>query len=253
MPEAPIDPLLAAFGAGLLDPAATPADIFHGPGATARFALYRGNLTAHWQRGLAGAFPVLCQQVGDEFFRALARAYGRQVPSASGDLDQLGAGLADFLRDFPPVAAYPWFPALARLEWAVHQAARAADGAPVRATDLARLGAEQLDTLSLALGPAIALLAEDWSVARLWLTHQPGSASSLAAAIRRPSPILVYRPCWRVEVRPLGQGEFAALSALASPAPLGAALERGLEADASFDPGAALARWLTDRLLEHPS
>jgi hypothetical protein len=245
------DALLRAFAAGLVDPAATPTELFRGPaeGNAARFALYRGNLTANWERSLGNAYPVLRQLVGEEFFLALARNYGRRVPSASGDLNALGAGLPDFLADFESTRPYPYFPDLARLEWAVHRAHYAADAPPLAAAELAALGPEGLETLACRLRPGHLLLASPWAIAPIWLAHQEPPAAPLPAEPARPCQALVYRPQWRVRVREVTPGEAAALAVLATGAPLAAALEAGLDADPDFDPGAALPAWLAQGLL----
>lgn len=253
MSEMPLERLQATFGSALLGLTAPPSGLFTSTQALteARFALYRGNLAAHWQRALAEAYPVLLQQVGEEFFHALAREYGRARPSLSGDLAQLGAGLADFLKDFPPVQTYPWFPALAQLEWAVHQASRAADGHPLVAAELAGLEAHALGELAVVRRPATALITSDWAVADLWLAHQAhGPQPHTPMDIHQPNRALIHRPHWRVEIRLLTLGEYTALEQLASCHPLAGALEAGVDADPAFDPGTAVARWLTDRLLE---
>jgi hypothetical protein len=246
MVESP-DTLLLAFARGLLDPDVVPAEIFRGEAArnAARFGLYRGNLTANWDRALANAYPVLRRLVGDEFFRALARDYGRQIGSTSGDLNELGAGLAEFLAHFEPTQDYPYFPDLARLEWSAHRAYYAADTAALAPAELT---AEALESTPFRLRPGHALLVSDWAVVEIWLAHQdpPGP---FPTELVQPCHALVYRPDWRVQVREISTGEAAALAAVQAGAPLAAALEAGLDADPDFNPGAALQAWLEQRLL----
>ena len=69
--------------------------------------------------------------MGDEFFDGLAHTYGKSYPSDNGDLNLFGAHFAQFLQDFEHVADYPYFPDMARLEWALHRAHYAADGSQV--------------------------------------------------------------------------------------------------------------------------
>ncbi len=72
-----------------------------------RLAIYRGNMNANAARALAATYPIICKLVGDEFFGGVARAYCRQHPSVSGDLNELGAHLADFIGAFPPAQSLP--------------------------------------------------------------------------------------------------------------------------------------------------
>lgn len=243
------DALLLRFAEGLLEPNLAPTELFRGNPQrnAARFGLYRGNLTANWEKALGNAYPVLKQLVGDEFFRALARDHGRQVASTSGDLNLWGAGLPDFLEDFEPTRPYPYFPDMARLEWAVHRAYYAADARPLTPADLSP---QALESSPFRLRPGHALLASPWAVAALWQAHQdpPGAPP---AELARPSRALVFRPDWRVMVREPGLGEWSALAVLQAGAPLAAALEGGFDADPDFDPGAALQAWLEQRLLTH--
>ena len=75
------------------------------------------NEEVSWDKVLGSAFPVVRQLVGEEFFSALARAYGMAHPSDNPDLNRFGAAFAGFLRDFPHVAELPYLPDMARLEW----------------------------------------------------------------------------------------------------------------------------------------
>ncbi|MEB0136144.1 DUF692 family protein [Actimicrobium sp. CCC2.4] len=214
-----------------------------------RLALYRGNLTATWDKALAAAYPVLQALVGEEFFAALARAYGKQQPSTSGDLNQVGEGFADFLADFEHVAAYPYFPDMARTEWAVHRAHYAATAAPFDPVVLATWTPDQFDQARCHLHPACRLLASRWAIADLWQAHQPDSATPFPEALDVPCLMLVARPQWRVVLLPLSPAAHAALSLLQQGATLGAAVDAALEIDAGFDLGAHLQQWLQQAVL----
>lgn len=238
------------FAAGLMTPGDYPVELFAGDPqlAARRFALYRGNVTASWDKALANAYPVLRQLVGDEFFRAMAREFGRAVPSAEGDLNRFGAGLAAFLADFGPVSGYPYFPDMARLEWALHRAHYAADEPLLTLASLAGMDAQGLGRLNIRFAEACVLLHSQWNIADIWLAHQPGGPSR-PDDIRRPSHYMVCRPRWRAELAVLSSGEHAALeaiarSAAAGPTSLGGALEIAAGADPSFDPSISLPRWL---------
>lgn len=216
-----------------------------------RLGLYRGNLSATWDKTLVGAYPVLRELVGDEFFAALARAYGRAVPSESGDLNRFGARFADFLADFPHVADYPYFPDIARLEWALHCAHYADQAKPVRTDALAALAPEQLDGLQLMLQPACSLIASDWAVLELWQAHQEGGAHAFPPQMASRNLGLVLRPQWKSQVLPLAEGAYATLHALQQGRTLGAALDAALEVDADFDFGLHLQQWLAHGILVH--
>ena len=243
--------LQTRFAAGLLDPREPPLDLFRGDAElqARRYALYRGNLSAHWERALGNAYPVIRALVGEEFFLGLARSYGRRHACTEGDLNNFGADLAVFLDDFDAARSYPYFADVARLEWALHRAYYAADKPALSAAEFAGIDAEALDGLHLRPRAGVALLASPWACATIWLAHQPGGPS-LPRQLDTPSRALIYRPRWRATLRSLGAGEFAALEGLLNGASLGTALEAAVVADADFDPSAALARWIADALFQ---
>ena len=82
-----------------------------------------------------------------------------RIRQSSGDLNELGAHLADFLPAFPPAQSLPYLPDVARLEWLAHQAHYAADHAPLDVTALAGSREDDYARLALTLHPAVAVLA----------------------------------------------------------------------------------------------
>lgn len=250
-PPAPRDEALATlqqrFGAALFDRSHEAAlRPFLSEGGVERLALYRGNLSAGWERALGEAYPVLGQLVGEEFFAGLARAYGKAAPSQDPDLANFGARFADFLTGFAPAAPYPYLPDVARLEWAVHRAYLAPDVAPLGLAALAAMSPQALDAARFTLHPSVGLLRSPWAIAALWQAHQPGGPP-LPAQVDAPCTILVLRRGWRVEVVEESAAGAAALDRLAAGASFGAALDAALAAAAADegtpDIGAMLQGW----------
>lgn len=217
-----------------------------GPG---RLGLYRGNLAAAWDKALSAAYPVLRRLVGEEFFAALARAYGRAHPSRDGDLNRFGDEFAAFLRTFAPVKDYPYFPDMARLEWALHRAHYAPAAAPMDAAGLAAAG-QDADAARPRLHPACALLATEWNVAECWLAHQSADEVIFPARMEGPCWMAVTRPLWKTAVLPLDRAGHAALAVLEEGGTLGAALDAALELEPGFDIAAAFRRWLDAGVLQ---
>jgi uncharacterized protein len=165
-------------------------------------------------------------------------------PSKEGDLNRFGAQFAAFLDDFPHVADYPYFPDMARLEWAVHCAHYADNPAPLDAAAFAQLTPEQLDAARLVFHPACAPIASDWAVVAIWQAHRPGAEAGFPQRIDARDYGLVVRPQWKVEVVPINAAACAALLALQQGDTLGAALDAALEIDVEFDFGTQLQQWL---------
>jgi hypothetical protein len=236
------------FSDGLFDVAAEPLalPLFKGDARLAeqRFALYRGNLSATWDKTLSAAYPVLKALVGDEFFGGLARAYGKSTPSQSGDLNRFGDRFAQFLHDFPHVAEYPYFPDMARLEWALHRAHYADNASVFDPAEIAQLAPEELERARLKLHPAVALIASQWAIVDLWQAHLPDAGHAFPSDMDHANHALIARPQWKTMVVPLQAGAYAVLHALQNGETLGAALDAALACDEEFDFASNLQQWL---------
>lgn len=213
------------------------------------FGLYRGNLQAHQVSALSGAYPVLQALVGEAFFEGLAREYGRQYPSRTGDLNAFGAHFAPFLAAFPQVQAYPYFPDIARLEWALHRAWYAADVRAMTAEALAALSPERLEAQRFRLHPACQLLTSDWAVEGLWRAHQQEPVGAFPDPLQTSCFMAVVRVGWQVQVLSLSEAAFVVLQQLDAGEPLGPALDVGLEVDEAFPFNDALPQWLQHEVL----
>lgn len=236
------------FSQALFDVACEPhtLPLFKGdtPVVEQRFSLYRGNLTALWDKSLSATYPVLRQLVEAEFFSALSRAYGTTYPSQQGDLNQFGAHFAEFLSDFPHVADYPYFPDMARLEWALHRAHYADNAPTLNAAEIVQLAPEQLDHARLSLHPACYLFASEWAIAALYQAHIPDGEYPFPQELAQRSHYMVVRPLWKTTMLPLAPSAYAALHALQRGLTLGAALDAALEVDVEFDFAVHLQQWL---------
>ncbi len=229
-----------------------------------RFAFYRGNLSAIWVQALSGAYPVLLQLVGAEFFAQMARAYGQLCPSQSGDLHHFGAGLAAFLAQAPMVADYPYFPDVATLEWQVHTAYYAANAGVLTLPGLLAQVAESaidLQQVRLQVHPAARLHSSASASVAVWQSHQDAGAGQYPAHLAKPSYALITRKDWQVSVLPVEPAAYLGLQRLFQGQSLANALEAAVayvvdanvdtKADAKadtnpqFDITAQLQRWFS--------
>jgi len=237
------------FAHALFDSAAEPAlrPALRGAGA-GRIALYRGNLTATWDKVLSAAFPVVRQLVGEEFFSALARAFGMAHPSDNPDLNRFGVLFADFLSGFEHVAELPYLPDMARLEWLLHRTHYGPDAPVLDAARLASLAPEQVEASQCPLHPCVSLFASDWAVVPLWQAHQDAGAD-FPDDLAQPSRAVLARPRWKTELHTPASAEYAALAALSAGATLGAAFDTAFDIDDQIDVAGYLRHWIANGLL----
>ena len=212
--------------------------------AAERIGIYRNAVFANYRNALRASFPVVLRLVGEPFFNAAIDAFVHAHPSVSGDLNVYGDAFGDFLAGYPHAAALPYLADIARLEWAVDEAQRAADAAPAPDRVLAALAAtapERLPGLRLTLEPSCRLVASAFPILHIWQANQPGHENDDRVSLDEGADaLLVRRGAEGVMLARVDDGEHAFLAALATGAALGAALDAAQRADGAFDLGAAL-------------
>jgi len=209
---------------------------------------YRANAGALAERALAAAYPTLQQLIGDESFAGLARAFWHRHPPEHGDIATWGGRLAAFVADAEQLAEEPDLADVARLEWAVHTAATAAD-ADTPPQGLERLADADPARLRLLARPGTTLVDSVHPIVAIWQAHGPGAAPGEArfAAVReafataRAEPALVWRQGLRVQVAAFGPGDALFTAAVLAGQPLAAAL-------AACPPNFDLTAWLVAAL-----
>ena len=209
----------------------------------ARVRIYRNLVREGALEALRSTYPVVERLVGERFFAGVVGRFLADFPSASGDIEERGAGFPEFLSRSRDVHGLPYLADVARLEWACHEVLRAPDQAPLDAR-VARSLDEVLDA-RLRLNPAMRLIASDHPVARIWEAHQgteePATGIGLAGGGTR---LLIFRRELAVGTKPLGAGEFRLLEALNA----GARLREACVAAMEREPGLALTALLTEHL-----
>ena len=233
--------------AGMLDrnasgAAAAPPD--------ARIAVYRNTIRANYRNALRATYPVVCALTAVPFFHAAVDAFADLQPSRGGDLNVYGDTFGDFLAGYSHARELPYLADVARLEWAIDDAQRAADAAPATQDLVAALTAIPAATLAqrrFALDPSCRLLRSTFPVLRIWQMHQPGFTGEAHIDFDAPPEcLMVRREAGAVAIERIGDGEFAWLLALQRGEPLGAALDAAFAADPAF----AFERALRDRLAD---
>ena len=202
--------------------------------ADAALAVYHRTALASRRSALAAAYPVVQRLVGADFFDEAARRHARSVPSLGGDLGTYGAGFAGFLEGYPPARSLEYLPDMARLEWAVHACAHAADGADFDFAALGRLPPEALGRTMIRLHPAARLVASSHAVLAIWEANQEG-CDGTPGRDRGPDRVLVRRLGFAVAPVALDLASWELAQAFVRGATLGEAVDalgpgRSLEA-----------------------
>ncbi len=176
----------------------------------------------------------------------------RASARASGDLNVYGDAFARFPRRAtrrPPTL--PYLPDVARLEWAIDEAHRAADAPRVPGAVLAALATSRAGTPDRGAPRARAVVPDGrvaYPILRIWQVNQPDHDGDDRVSTRRGrGALLVRRDARGVALELLAAGERAWLAALGAGARSATAIDAAQAADAAFDLGAALRAHIAAR------
>ncbi|HMS26107.1 MAG TPA: DNA-binding domain-containing protein [Burkholderiaceae bacterium] len=164
--------------------------------------VYHANAQVTALRNLQAAYPVIEQLVGGEAFGLLARDLWQQFPPTFGDAAQWGDGLAQLISSIAELDPEPYLPDVARIEWALHQAAAAAD-TELDVSSLVLLTTHVPDAITLQLAPGTQILTSLFPAASIVMAHVYDSPSfdDIQTKMRAHSPESAiiwrqgYRPC----------------------------------------------------------
>jgi len=205
--------------------------------------VYRNNYRGNLHDALVGAYPVILQLVGAQFFRRLARDFITAYPSRSANLFDYGAPLGEFLRRYAATQTLAYLPDVAALEWACHRAYLAADAATLDLTALAAVHPDDYARLHLQLHPSCYLINSVYPVAAIWQAHQSELAADFSLDLTPCDGVaLVVRQHNFVYVEQLAAAEAQWLHAILAGKSLGAASEHTLAHHAEFNLPAVLLK-----------
>jgi hypothetical protein len=210
--------------------------------------VHRRNVAANLHDALAAAYPVTRRLVGDAFFAEMAARFADAHPCRDADLHRYGASLAQFVGTYGPAAALPYLPDVARLEWACHTAAFAADAPAMDYAGLERLTSEDRIRVRFTLQPAARLFTSPFRVAAIWHANQPG-ADGVVGEIDRQEWLVVHRRDNLVEVQVLARPEFDFLALLQAGLGLDEASASLAQADLAPVLGDSLPRFVAAGLI----
>ena len=131
---------------------------------------YKNNGFSLARRTLMAAYPVMAQLLGEDSFALLARDFWLAHPPVRGDLAHWGAALGDFVQHNALLADEPYLGDVARVEWALHRSASAADRDAQPAT-FALLSTVEPDALTLQLASGTFVMASAYPVASIITAH----------------------------------------------------------------------------------
>jgi hypothetical protein len=226
------------FAAALLDAALPMPDGLVGPDGepgVSRFAVYRNNVVVGLTETLKDAFPAVHRIVGDDFFRAMARAYVLVEPPYSPILLDYGAGFPDFIRRFQLAAVLPYLADVAGIERAWTEAYHSPEGSPIDPSAFTAVSRDLLPAIRLALHPSLRLIRSPFPALTIWQMNVAGGVPAPVDFNAGGQDVLIVRPLADVEVRSIPKGSPEFIQALIDGRSVLAATEAALIANPRFD------------------
>jgi hypothetical protein len=144
-------------------------------------AAHRRHARAVAARALIATYPTVTAMLGEDAMAILAARLWQLSPPTRGDLGEWGEDLAHLLSTSDELAAWPWLPDAARLDWARHRCARS-PACPLDLASLRQLSEANPEHVQLVLQPHVSVLQSPWPVHGLWLAHQLPADQQAAAA-----------------------------------------------------------------------
>lgn len=232
----------ARFHGFVVGDEAAPAELVR-PGARADaetlLAVYRDGYRLRLLEALGVDYPALKRHLGEEDFDKLGRAYIAAVRSRHYSIRWFGRRLAAFLEGDADWLARPEAAALARWEWALGEAADAADAAATSKDIFASIPPERWTEVRFSFHPSLRRLDLAW----------PAPPFRQAVEAEEPSPPAlapldfqiawaIWRDGTKILYRSLAADEAVALDAARAGVPFGRLCELLAE---SLEDGAAQA------------
>lgn len=216
--------------------------------AAARLRVYRHHVFHSLATALSTTFPTVQALVGDEFFRAMARAFVAGTLPTHPVLSEYGAGFASFVEGYAPAGGLPYLADMARLDWALNVAFHSPAAPRLGAAELAAVPAEQLPAKSVSLAPGAAVVRSVYPIDRIWAAAQPGASGETVELASGGARLLALRRADDAGFVTLSTGEAGFLEALAAGQSLEDAATAALSAEPAFDLSTTFSRLLASQI-----
>lgn len=216
---------------------------------SARFAIYRNNVTHSLTTALGDLYPTVKKLVGDDFFLATATAYIRSNPPQQAAMVWFGESFPEFLSKFEHTRSLPYLSDVAKLELCRHQSYHAPDAQPLGADFFRDWQTDALVSAHAIMHPACRILGSQFPILTIWQTNQEDDSEDGDIHLDQSEYVLIHRPYYEVDSWSVDRGTICFLEALKQQQSIGQALEQAMLSDDHFDPSAAVAHLIEKKLL----
>lgn len=214
-----------------------------------RFEIHRRHYEASLVNAIVQKFPACTWLAGPSFITEAAIHYVHKYPPEAPCIAEYGDNFPAFLAGRPGAERVPYLREFAELEWHLGHVAIAIEESGLSAAELAVLPAESLADTILAMQSGVRYLKAGWPVDDLMKLYLAESAPEYLTF--EPMPVWLEIQGARGEfiITRLEKSDFLFRNSIWNGRSIGDAAECALDADATFDPGRALASVFTTGLV----
>jgi len=214
-----------------------------------RFDVYRNNRAVSLIEALRATYPVVYKLVGDEFFKASARAFIDVNPPTQPVMAEYGREFGGFISALPNADKLPFLNDVAELEWWRLQAYHCVDASVLQPSALAGVAPHSVMDIRLQCHPALRCVVSRWPVGSIWTSciEDSNGTSTVNSRVdmHKSEAIVITRPEIQVWTNVVNEAGVVFLNAIQNGETLGAAAEQGLERDIGFNAGEHLTGLIT--------
>jgi hypothetical protein len=207
-----------------------------------RLAIHRHHYQASLTRALLDKFPAVSWLAGERFATAAAQAFAHAHPPTAPCIAEYGADYPAFLASRAGAERLPYLRGFAELEWHLGQVSIAVDRPPLMIETFASIDASELPDHRLTLQSGLRYCTAEWPVDELIHQYLTDATPERYAFDPAEVHLEIRGALGDFRIERLAEAELVFRSAIAGGVMIGAAAERALDADATFDPGQALLR-----------
>jgi hypothetical protein len=231
------------------DASAASALLVGGRDPRKRLAIHARHYEASLASALAGKFPALVWLAGSEFVSEAARAFVHSQPPKAPCIAEYGEDFPAFLAGRPGAERAPYLGWVGALEWRLGQAALAIEQPPLAIDALQGLDGDALAGIALRLQPGLRYLAAPYPVDELMQLFLSEAAPERFTMTDADIWLEIRGSRGSFTMRRLDEAMFRFRSVITGCETIRTAAEAALDADATFDPGAALVRLVAEGLV----
>lgn len=210
--------------------------------------IYQNNLFSSITRALRNTYPLIVTLVGEDFFPLAAKAYCKQYPSRSNNLDDYGAYFGSFLAEFEPTRSLIYLPEVAEFEWACHEASFAAEHAPLAVDALQKVTPDLYEHLHFVLHSMIRVMKCDFPLLRI-IDLCKGEINEEINLETGGDNLLISRRDNSLSLIALSDADCQFLTLLSENKSLKSALEATLAIDTEFRLDEKLPQWIQQSVI----